>query len=458
MANLTWTPPSWDSLNFNNCSLLADFVTTCASYENDTVRCLSPDLHLDSHVKIVPLIRSALPGSIAIPTDGQVVDWLLQVLNNNISSPAWVQFQERVFGRTKTFCGVKSVCQAIDWTGNPDISGIGVCYIHFSLLLILRLTIAKVTISYYVEVILTLFYTTVILIDFIRRNFIRQEIQSIPKRGNGTMMVRNRLDQLIEAVKATHYAFFDTALLFNGVMYLASITMKWRNGQSSKYLTVYGNYSLNLLAACSSITMLVLFILLPKRFSLRLGALIVVMIPMYLDLNMAFGSGTSLFENWCIAKDTLWLVRVVGERSWMVIPLVCILYPGIWFLIFIKHHDNEKARKIPSGVLKMTLVVLLNAFMVGLLIVYTIWRTRLDAFAGPSLQENDWTFGQILALAAWMAVILKLLYSFFWTCRPRSLTDPTDGVELPERDTKRIDDLEASNAPMVSRPSRSATF
>jgi hypothetical protein len=42
----------------------------------------------------------------------------------------------------------------------------------------------------------------------------------------------------------------------------------------------------------------------------------------------------------------------------------------------------------------------------------TAYRGRFGAVVGPSVRDNDWTFGQALAAATWIPVFLDFLYIF----------------------------------------------
>lgn len=53
-------------------------------------------------------------------------------------------------------------------------------------------------------------------------------------------------------------------------------------------------------------------------------------------------------------------------------------------------------------------------FMWGLLAFFTILRHKINVTAGHLDSEDEWTFGQILALATWAPVVVEFGYIFIW--------------------------------------------
>lgn len=83
---------------------------------------------------------------------------------------------------------------------------------------------------------------------------------------------------------------------------------------------------------------------------------------------------------------------------------------GAWWMIGI-------AVLVVAGVIAFIRIAALPSLgLYGGMIYYTVEMTRkrsiMRAIAGPRYQENEWGFGQIIALFVWVPVLLKLAEIF----------------------------------------------
>jgi hypothetical protein len=116
--------------------------------------------------------------------------------------------------------------------------------------------------------------------------------------------------------------------------------------------------------------------------------------------------------------------QVIGSGPLEAVRIFAVASAGLgalWvlYLIFRKRRQGSKdmKRRWPAVVSLLAWVVMW--FFLGL---FTVLRARIIEVAGESDKSNEWGFGQIIALAAWVPVILTFFHILLCKSFPRLLS------------------------------------
>ena len=158
------------------------------------------------------------------------------------------------------------------------------------------------------------------------------------------------------------------------------------------------------------------FILRVALFALWALMLVVVNLGLQSDPSkeaLAAGKMGHPFEVYCqvIGTAPLQAVRIFAVAS----AGLGVLWVGYLVLSGKRGQDStgEKKNRWPA-VVSVLACVAMWLFLVS----FTVLRARIIDVAGDSDKSNEWGFGQIVALAAWVPVILRFFYVMFCELRP----------------------------------------
>ncbi|OLN87840.1 hypothetical protein CCHL11_00092 [Colletotrichum chlorophyti] len=409
-----WVPGGlqWEQLNFtSNCDAwgrwLAAMLQPDPWEDSKTTRGISIELSMI-------LYGSAMPPGYNT-TYYEVGLWFTYNMYHtevpaNGSTPAYWAFSPRfsrmVFTDPKTRCQAQ-FCKAVGYTGNQDLCGIGVVA------------------SYYLEAILGTMYLVAFTIHQIRRHVnanIYQSAGSTKKQGFG--------GRILDSFRGSLDMFLGGAMLIAVAMLVASvyasITSRQERKQPNPELpsgeAVY-EMALALIASNFSVFPVMLLYALVKHDGHRkwlhrsvlfllwgLSAAVVYLAP---RAEIDYDERKSGRQNFDCDQRGSQYWHVVKATQFLVIAL-----PLLWLLITV---FVTTGFKIPGMVDKpwvrrwrscwRLLVAWVNlCVMWGILGYFTHFRQKIINAAGGLDKNDKWTFGQVLALAAWVPVVAELIY------------------------------------------------
>ncbi|KAK4154396.1 hypothetical protein C8A00DRAFT_14475 [Chaetomidium leptoderma] len=317
-------------------------------------------------------------------TDGQLVWWFAdtQAQAQMAGDQVYQEFLSTVIQPAVTFCGA-SVCKSLGWAGNGDLAGIGV----FS--------------SYYIEAILATIYMVVLL------------GKSFHLWGGGGAPGR-----ILGAFLGTLGDLIMGAFVFSLVVVIASLHSIFQvRGDEDFSVTTYEIVTAMLVTVFSVCSATLLYCLAehgkgPKvllravLFALWALMLAVVNIGRTTDPSAAaLQSGTigHPFELYC---------QVIGTGPLEAVRIFAVASAGLgalWLVYLLSRKCRSKASE--TGRLWRAVVTILAWIVMWVFLgVFTALRARSIEVAGASDKSNEWSFGQIVAVAAWVPVLLNFIY------------------------------------------------
>ncbi|ROV87340.1 hypothetical protein VMCG_10696 [Cytospora schulzeri] len=442
-ANFTMFP-LWGNMNFTqNCTLYGNWLST---FVQDSP--WDPGMTLDGSAwLIVRYFESALPDNYTFPGDGTWGKYYGTILDCNYvdknETGIWMtdQFYDNVLMGPSEPCRPQ-YCMALGFTGNMDLTGIGVF------------------VAYYAEAILATIYLVAFTLGYTRRHLpdSRQHPHSTPEtqlspeiyhtKGKGLHLGRRAMN----AFRGSLNVFLNTSMLFSLVMLSAALYISARRTvehkswlQSSQPIpsgSALYDLVLSLLASTFSVFPVTMLYAIQRRRdvkgALRTGdhqvwirrAVLAILwcltaaevyisprgeydyeerynyneekVLVYLNCEqrggMPYWHGMIAAQALVIGAPLLWLVLTLFVLTGFRIPgVVDRPWVSRW---------RAKWRLVVAWVNVL--------FMWGLLAYFTVLRHRINVTAGHLDSEDQWTFGQILALATWAPVVFEFAYIFIW--------------------------------------------
>ncbi|KAB5517452.1 hypothetical protein GE09DRAFT_1230809 [Coniochaeta sp. 2T2.1] len=458
--------PAWEEMDFSqNCTVFGNWLASFLMPNPwDPRERMGGSLPLS-----ISFFLSATPDNFTVPdtAEGQqdlmveINEWFTFNLYNyyNFTDEFWYlseEFRERAIWAPLDFCPAE-YCKALGYTGNADLTGIGV---H---------------VSYYVEATLATLYLiayTVWQIDKWRKVKYKKSGASAPLLVGGVPGVasdtaakpkKKRLPlsrRINDSFRGSLGSFLSASMLISIVMLGAGVYVSafGRDGlrrssdnpnQSLPYLSsaIY-DMVLSLLAGVFSIfPVLLLYALMGRhggnsskrkkeakggapdihRVWLRrcvlaaiwcLGCALVYLAPRgdidYYERknhdatwNNDFCDQRGRANYWRGMKAAQWLV-IGAPLTYLVITIFLLTGFGIPGIV-----DRPWVVKWRS-VWRLGVAWLNMLAMWGLLAYFTVLRHRIIKTAGGLDNEDKWSFGQILALATWVPVMAEFVYIFIW--------------------------------------------
>ncbi|KAL1872442.1 hypothetical protein VTK73DRAFT_1520 [Phialemonium thermophilum] len=339
-------------------------------------------------------------------------------------------------------------CKAVAYTGNADLTGIGV---H---------------VSYYVEAILATMYLVAFTIWHVKRH-----VQA--KRNDGSAAAEALLaeereaavasggkppklslgQRILDSFRGSLDAFLTASMLISIVMLFAAIytSIDRRKARSvsaaQQALPYFGSavydIILSLLAASFSVfPVMLIYALMGRRGgkARHNGA--------GNDQHRVWLRRVVLVVMWCLAAAEVYLGprgeldykerhdahqeanydfcnHRGGTRYWQAMKAAQVLVIGVPLLWLVLTAFVVTGFGIPGvadlpwvrrwrSVWRLGVAWLNMLLMWGLLAYFTVLRHRIIKTADGLDNEDRWTFGQILALATWVPVVVEFLYIFIW--------------------------------------------
>ncbi|KXX79943.1 hypothetical protein MMYC01_202308 [Madurella mycetomatis] len=347
-------------------------------------------------------------------SDGELLRWFADTQKQAeiIGGTTLQEFYDTVIGPAVNFCGA-SVCKSLGWSGNSDLAGIGV----FS--------------SYYIEAILATLYLIVLLA---RRFRIWSGSEGLSRR---TMI----------AFLATIGDLVQGVFIFAIAIICASLHSILRVLEDDFSVTTYEVVTavlVTIFAVCPATLLYSLGgnskgpkpLLRVILFAVWVLMLAVVNIGRKTDPSReALQAGTigHPFELYC---------QVIGNSPLEAVRIFAVVSAGLgalWLLYVIfgkRETADSEADKQDIRLWQVVISILACLVMWFFLGLFTAMRARIIEVAGDSDASNEWSFGQIVALATWAPVILNFFYILFMGLEEGRGCKLPDGFAITESSGK----------------------
>ncbi|KAK0622688.1 hypothetical protein B0T14DRAFT_553051 [Immersiella caudata] len=370
LKNLTW-------LDFDprrNCTWAGRLLGQVYRQEGDEI------FEGPSFLSVVMFARSCAPISLATVTPGEIYDWVV-----NMSSENGMTYLE-LTNATRKYC-LKEYCQSLKWEGNPDLSGIGV----FT--------------AYFFQAALTALF----LLAYLYRD-LRHRMTKERAREGTTLPLRSPhaqapLDRCLEIFWVSSF-YFGLGMTIAAV----SITFIEEASEHTVFFSLLGTLASTSVLAnlwpwyyrnCAHPHLAMIGLCL-------LCALLTVVGEAYVYMSSHWGNS---FERNCFYRlpargkvmGLLFFSRSVG---WLVLVYTVLLWCAKRFLGWQLATLKSWLRYIVSLAAFLLLWISLGLFVQ--------LRSEMTDYVEDSYAENDWGFGQILAVVAWLPTAVE----FFrvWAC------------------------------------------
>ncbi|KAM7198212.1 hypothetical protein V8F20_006239 [Naviculisporaceae sp. PSN 640] len=289
---------------------------------------------------------------------------------------------------TRTHCRLE-YCQSLNWQGNPDLSGIGVLS------------------GYIIQVILAM----VFLVAYGSRDVANMNWERrwkgipIPKLPNAHVTPRKRFNQSLD-VFWTSSLYYGFCLLITSV----SIAIITDNSEHTVHFSFLGSlFSLSVLG-----TLWPWYHNQAKHPHLALTAFCLLYTLLLILAIYAVARGfnwNTTFELSCFYKlptrgDVLRLMSVLLSSAIFIFPFVV----RFWFSKVVRKRQRPGFSQTARSIFGLVSFVLLWVSL-GVLIRL---RAEMSKYSGKSYAENQWGFGQILAVVAWVPTFVEFARVWKW--------------------------------------------
>ncbi|KAK3947297.1 hypothetical protein QBC32DRAFT_374397 [Pseudoneurospora amorphoporcata] len=315
---------------------------------------------------------ASTPPDVSNVTYGQAIEWF--IYQNKSDPNGTLSLLEDLRDSESKECHI-AFCNNLQWEGNPDLSGIGV-YIVYLLQIAVTVVFLLAHIGFYIQ----------------DRLYSRRHPERAGKPPPST--IRKAVDQCLEA-------FWISTYIFTFALDIASLSLNVVNrGPGS----VYSGYVSFLGVLISVASLICLYPWFPgrRKYPLLTFASISILFVFMAITSFIFFTlehQLSYFEEFCLKKDCRSTHHI--EHLLRVTPWVVAGITACWGIIASVIHT-----------LGGLLVTASFGVMCTALFYFIHLRARTAGLAGPSYSENEWGFGQILALVAMMPLFVQ----FFAIC------------------------------------------
>ncbi|KAK0613709.1 hypothetical protein B0T14DRAFT_526755 [Immersiella caudata] len=394
-TNLRFTYPNWTAppiaqLNFStNCTIVAAWARTW----------LSDGVGVDDDAT-ANHFRQALPANLqGIPSDGQLVDWFRTLLairkrdrmNNtvlyNSSNPdPWFNVTVNPF----TAC-LENVCQAIPWSGVPDITGPGVMT------------------SAWIQAVLATTFALLSAWEWLLR-----------RKGN---VPGRKLQLVFSAFSEALDMFTNGGLILSLCINFAALVLisQRNNVGDGAQLALAHDMAVFSFAACGFPAIVHEEVHKENDKSGSRNLILLINFVLYAVVgNMApvFSVKFEHTDSWEVY--CFWDIIPTERRVTMLVVMIITYVLWTWLLLFfvlpwlLKKHFVKVAGWLKMGrkVVNIYIMAMTAFLMWYMLLTVTVVRQLLLQRSGFGSEDLRMSFGQILSLGTWLPVIIELYYLF----------------------------------------------
>ncbi|KAK1775871.1 hypothetical protein QBC45DRAFT_453595 [Copromyces sp. CBS 386.78] len=394
LANLTFLDITANIPDNCTCAPVADFLGYLeGSFASKTLKD-EGDMPVS---KFSTLVRNCTtPGLLDDVSSGQIIDWYFNRSLNDDSDFGWLYLE--VAGPC-----FHEYCNALTWEGNPDISGIGV------------------NIAFFIQAILTSIFLFIYVGFYIAE---AHRIRKNPGQANQkiTSLWRKAADDCLSVFWSTCFVFALTlaagTLCFNVIYHSPG--------------HVYSGYFGYLGTVLSVAALVCLWPWFPGRYQYPVLTFsgVSVLLGLVIGVSMTFlkevsSDDKTVFERACLesrqdlnwgdlsddnpffepTQSTTYVQNFVRYTPYATLALL-VVWGGAFFFTLVWRRRNKITNwnlyKMITGILGGLLVLGSFALVWIAFSFFFYLRIRVESLAGPSYAENEWGFGQIVAIAAWL--------------------------------------------------------
>ncbi len=422
MSNLFNFTPS--DINFSlDCEKTAKFAVLV---KNDSAPAIDAiqDWASFPYAQLIDLLTTVHPDPFAGASRGAIVEWadsgnISEIAARGMASVRTPATQPKNLTQTWNITVTEldckfRFCQELTFEGNPDIAGIGI----FA--------------SYIVEVILATLFILAIGAPYIL-GFKRYRTHRPFGETHDPSQVSGRA---WSALNASLGIFWDSAFVFSLSIGVATIASTYTN---------FSFYDREFMGPSTSLTASVLFATWPlyipscrHRIPRWIGLLLIIGMMMFSFRTAS--SFTAKQRNSLAAFDIYCLDLLDEQGNGPLLDVVHVLRPAVFYVIpsfaavlvigylvrevvlrwrgpdswLLRTLAGLRLQREASGFGYWVLAwcFLLTGFMWAALVYFSFRRALMSFVAGESIQENQWGFGQVLALATWLPTVVDFVLVF----------------------------------------------
>ncbi|OTA91912.1 hypothetical protein M434DRAFT_396854 [Hypoxylon sp. CO27-5] len=406
MSRVTWStdwqPPAFLALNFNPndevlCGAAGAWKAANVGFFQEQQNYITADY-------VLAYLRAILPSNITQPDDFTLLHWYNDYIVKDLDETTRMPSLGSLLGKLSDFplesCAA-DVCKSLNWVGDPDVSGRGML------------------ITYYIAAGLVTIYGCALAIS--NSSIFKQQYPASSKRA-----------WLLSGFEESVSAFLDATLVFAASMLAAACfrlaqAFFQQSGASSGHWMIYASIGSIYMSTFSSLLPLLLQLMASdvRRHWLRIFLWTII-----LFLNIA---NEVLFDCF-FARVRVYQLRDLIEEIWLsycnptalfahgITPTlrlaqILLILNAVFYVTYRacrgKTGDTKGWMKLKAfwrrakpyvRFLNATICCLLMWSMLGL---FNYYRDLVNNAAGKDNQNSDWTFGQVLAIATWVPVLVE---------------------------------------------------
>ncbi|KAI0888323.1 uncharacterized protein GGS22DRAFT_96027 [Annulohypoxylon maeteangense] len=408
--SIDWQAPAFSTLNFDPHN--ETICKAAGAWKAATLSVFQGNQNIITTNYVTDYLKAILPSNVTRPSDWVLIHWyndyiIKEVITDDTNStvPINGSLAEKFNAFPLVNC-TTDICKNLDWIGDPDVSGRGML------------------ITYYIAAgLVTIYLCALTLTD---TGLFRQQFPTGSKRA-----------WILAAIEESASTFLDATLIF-AVSMLAAACFRL----SQAYLQEFGHISGHwmIYASIGSIYMSTFSSLLPLLLQLsahgvRHHWLRVVMWTLVILLGIAneilydyffgkvkfhlFSQLKDMLENiWLGVCSPLKLLNYGLDPTLRIAQILLVLNAFsyiIWMACKGRTANTQRSPRLRLfrqkavrfiKILNMAVCCLLMWSMLGL---FHIYRDKVNNTAGKDNQNSDWTFGQVLAVATWVPVLVEFV-------------------------------------------------
>ncbi|KAI1387649.1 uncharacterized protein F4822DRAFT_407219 [Hypoxylon trugodes] len=388
-----WQPPAITELNFDPSN--ATICAAAGAWMAADVNTFQDEEMFMTTNFVTNFLRAILPLDTTPPDNMTLILWYDGFIRENIDDLSQLQ-------RFALYNCAPDVCKNLNWEGDPDVSGRGML------------------ITYYLAAGMVTIYLCALALS--GSGIFRQNYPS-----------RSRRAWLIGGFEASASTFLDAALIF-AVSMLAAACFRLSQAFFQEYGVAKGHWMIY--ASIGSIYMSTFSSLLPLLLQatapgIRRHWLRITLWALTIILGIV---NEGLFDSFFFKitdpkmKDTLELVWLqycspINLLSYGITPTLRIaqgllVLNTIFYIIYLRYHGkgrNDQTWPKTKNFWRKAIqyIQILNVAICCLLMwsmvaTFHYYRDLVDRAAGDDNQNSAWTFGQVLAVATWIPVLVEL--------------------------------------------------
>ncbi|KAF2713433.1 hypothetical protein K504DRAFT_461957 [Pleomassaria siparia CBS 279.74] len=410
----SWLPTNAALVHFSNCTLASQFYAQSQG-SGDLLVHQTTDLFYDG------LSDFWAANNITQPRPAQVISFLVD--SESLDQPLVLGFVKQLFTFVENECRA-DYCKILPWQGNADLNGRGML------------------VSYFVQAILVTFYMIVL---------------GLGRLKTSSRMFKNwpKYERVLVAVQESTKSFLDASMLFCIVVLVASLYIFARALDDQNVLiTTYAQFSSTLVSLFTLFPTLVLHSCASNHLRrggfrqcvwLFIGCLTIVVMALFLNgmsvsaavVGIRLYKASKTHDQAALDKESAVLNQAADserQNRWevdcvdpnivytfldVIVLVMCLITVfTVIYLAFVKNvfripFFGLKGYPRLNKFRKIWWCVSASLAFVGMwasLGAFVYYRINFNKLAGATNKDNEWSFGQVLALSTWVPVVVELLF------------------------------------------------